>query len=324
MTSILRALLLAAVLGVAGQAHAQDWPSSRPIKLIVPTGAGHAVDIMARMLATGVSQTLGQTIFVENMPGASGFVGAQATARAEPNGYTFLFAPASLMSSNMHLFKSLPYDPSKDFSAVAMVVDKGPMVVSVNPDLPVKTIPELIAYGKANPGKLSYGVDASGGFAIAAARLLNKRGGIGMVEVPYRSSPQMAQDTMAGTVPLMVSSIPPVASAEKAGKLRWLGASSAQRFPGLENLPTIAETLPGFQIDGWFVVVAPAGTPAPILQKLNREIDAVFKSPEIRARALGFGLGVSDAGTPESTQAFIRSEQERWRGLVTELGMEPQ
>jgi tripartite-type tricarboxylate transporter receptor subunit TctC len=122
----------------------------------------------------------------------------------------------------------------------------------------------------------------------------------------------------------MVGSIPPVAGAVKAGKLRWIAVSSEQRFPGLDDLPTIAETLPGFRIDGWFVVVAPAGTPAPILQKFNREIDAVFKPQDVRARALGFGLGISDAGTPESTQAFIRSEQERWRGLVNELGMEAQ
>jgi tripartite-type tricarboxylate transporter receptor subunit TctC len=134
----------------------------------------------------------------------------------------------------------------------------------------------------------------------------------------------MAQDTMAGNIQLMVGSMPPVAGAVKAGKLRWIAVSSDQRFPGYPDLPTIAETLPGFRIDGWFVVVAPAGTPAPILQKFNREIDAVFKSQEIRTRALGFGLGVSDAGTPESTQAFIRAEQERWRGLVAELGMETQ
>jgi tripartite-type tricarboxylate transporter receptor subunit TctC len=323
MTNILRALLFAAILSIAGEAHAQSWPT-RPVKLIVPTGAGHAVDIMARMLATGVSQTLGQTVVVENMPGASGFIGAQTTARAEPDGYTFLFAPASLMSTNMYLFKSLPYDPTKDFAAVALVCDKGPMVITVNPDLPVKTVPELIAHGKANPGKLSYAVDATSGFGVAAGRLLNKRGQIGMVEIPYRSSPQMAQDTMAGNIQLMVGSMPPVAGAVKAGKLRWIAVSSDQRFPGYPDLPTIAETLPGFRIDGWFVVVAPAGTPAPILQKFNREIDAVFKSQEIRTRALGFGLGVSDAGTPESTQAFIRAEQERWRGLVAELGMEAQ
>ena len=323
MRHALRAVLFAALTVLAGGAEADTWPT-RPIRLIVPTGAGHAVDIMARVLATGVSQTVGQTVYVENMPAASGFLGAQTTARAEPDGYTFLFAPASLMSSNMYFFKSLPYDPTKDFAAVAMVCDQGPMVVTVNLDLPVKTVPELIAYGKANSGKLSYAVDATSGFGVAAGRLLNKRGQIGMVEIPYRSSPQMALDTMAGVTQLMVGSMPPVAGAVKAGKLRWIAVSSEQRFPGLDDLPTVAETLPGFRIDGWFVVVAPAGTPAPILQRLNRQIDAVFKSAEIRQRALGFGLVVSDAGTPESTMAFIRSEQERWRSLVQELGMEAQ
>jgi tripartite-type tricarboxylate transporter receptor subunit TctC len=122
----------------------------------------------------------------------------------------------------------------------------------------------------------------------------------------------------------MVTSIPPVAGAERAGKLRWIAVSSAQRFPGQEKLPTIAETFPGFQIDGWFAVVAPAGTPAPIVQRLNHEIDSVFKSPDVRQNALSFGMGVSDAGSPESTWSFIHSEQVRWRALVQELGMEPQ
>jgi tripartite-type tricarboxylate transporter receptor subunit TctC len=323
MTSILRALLCAVVMSLAGQAHAQSWPS-RPIKLIVPTAPGHAVDIMARILTTGVSQTIGQPVIVENMPGASGLLGAQATARAEPDGYTFLFAPASLLSSNMYLVKSLPYDPSRDFAPVAMVCDSGPILITLNADVPVKTIPELIAYGKANPGKLSYAVDMSGGFALATARLLNKRGQIGMVEIPYRSSPQMVQDTIAGTTQLLVGSMPPTIGAVKSGKLRWIAVSSDRRFPGLEDTPTIAETIPGFNIDGWFAVVAPAGTPAPILERFNREIDAAFKPPEVRKRTLAFGLAASDAGTPESTAQFIKGEQERWRGMVEELGMEPQ
>jgi tripartite-type tricarboxylate transporter receptor subunit TctC len=318
-----RALLLALILAAASQAHAETWPS-RPIKLIVPADAGHAFDIMARMLASGVSQGIGQTVYVENMPGASGIIGAQVTARANPDGDTFMFAAASVLSSNMYLFKSLPYNPAHDFAAVAMVCDRGPMVISVNRDLPVKTVPELIAYGKANPAKLSYAVDASGGFAIATGRLLNKQAGISMVEVPYRSSPQMVQDTIAGTVPVMVSSIPAVAGAEKAGKLRFLAVSSDSRFPGYDNIPTIAETLPDFHIDGWFAVVAPAGTPPDILQKMNREIDKVLKSPDIRQRALSFGLGVSDASTPDTTAAFIHSEQERWGRLVNQLGMEAQ
>jgi tripartite-type tricarboxylate transporter receptor subunit TctC len=323
MTIKIRGLLLILILVVAPQARAEIWPS-RPVKLIVPANAGHAFDIMARMIASGVSQGLGQTVYVENMPGASGIVGAQAAARANPDGDTFFFAAASVLSSNMYLFKALPYNPARDFSAVAMVCDRGPMVISVNPDLPVKTIPELVAYGKANPGKLSYAVDASGGFALAAGRLLNKEGGIGMVEVPYRSSPQMVQDTIAGTVQVMVSSIPAVAGAQAAGKLRFLAVSSDNRFPGYDNIPTIAETFPGFRIDGWFAVVAPAGTPPDILLKMNREINKVLQSPDIRQRALGFGLGVSDASTPDTTETYIHSEQDRWGHLVSELGMQAQ
>lgn len=198
------------------------------------------------------------------------------------------------------------------------------MVVSVNPQLPVKTIPELIAYGKAHPGRLSYGVDTSGGLAIVAGRLLNKDGHIGMVEVPYRSSPQMVQDTISGRLQLSVGSITAVAGAENSGQVRWIGISSAERFPGPPNLPTIAETLPGFRIDGWFAVVAPTGTSASILERLNHAINMVLKNPDLRQRMLTFGLGLSDAGTPSSTSAFIKSEQNRWGDLVHELGMQPQ
>lgn len=323
MKALVRAVLLALLLVGVGEARAEVWPS-HPVKLIVPADAGHAFDIMARMLANSLSQDLGQTVFVVNMPGASGIVGAQATAHAKPDGYTFMFAPASVLASNMYLFKTLPYDPARDFVPVAMVCDRGPMVISVNPNFPVKTIGELIASGKASPGKISYAVDASGGFAVAAGRLLNKRGGIGMVEVPYRSSPQMVADTEAGTVQMMVSSIPPVAGAEKAGKLRFLAVSSASRFPGYDSVPTIADTLPGFRIDGWFAVVAPVGTPAEIIDQMNRAIGKVDESPDIRQRALGFGLGMAAAGTPDTTAAFVRSEQERWRSLTKEVGLEPQ
>lgn len=329
MKHVIRTLLGIGLLAVATLAPAQAasaevaWPT-RPIRLIVPTSPGHAADIMARLLADGVSRKLERPVFVENVPGASGIVGAQAAARAEPDGYTFLFAPASLLTSNMFLFKTLPYNPTRDFTPVAMVCDRGPMVVSVNPSLPVKTIPELIAYGGANPGKLSYGVDATGGFGMAVARLLNKRGKVGMVEIPYRSTSQMLQDTLAGTTQLMISAVAPAAASAADGRLRWIGISSDQRFPGMNDLPAIAETLPGFRIDGWFAVVGPAGTPPAIAQRLNREIDAFFKSPDVRQRILAFGLAVSDAGTPESTGEFIHAEQERWRALVQEVGMEPQ
>ena len=190
MIKLSRALLFVILLVAAGEAHAQNWPT-RPIKLIVPTGAGHAVDVMARILSTGFRRRLDRPFSWRTCQAPLAFSARRRRLDRDPDGYTFLFAPASLLSSNMYLVKSLPYDPARDFAAVAMVCDRGPILVTLNPDMPIKTIPELIAYGKTNPGKLSYAVDASGGFALATARLLNKRGQIGMVEVPYRSSPQM-------------------------------------------------------------------------------------------------------------------------------------
>ena len=258
---VVRALLCAVVLIVAGEATAQmqpgqNWPA-RPVKLIVATGPGLATDIMARLLSEGVSRTLGQQMFVENMPGASGIVGAGAAARAPNDGYTFFFANASGLTSNMFMIKSLPYDPTRDYTAVAMVCDSGPFVVAVHPDLPVKTLAELIAYAKAQPGKLSYAVDASSGFGVVAGKLMNKRAAMEMVEVPYRATAQMLQDAATGTIQLMISSVAASDAFVKAGKLRRIAISSERRFPGMEDLPTIGETLPGFVVDGWFAVVAP-------------------------------------------------------------------
>ncbi len=302
MLAFLRVLacgfVLVAVDGANAQTPpAQSWPT-RPIKLIVPTGPGLATDIMARLLGDSVSRSLGQQVYVENMPGASGVLGAQAAARAAPDGYTFFFANASGLTSNMFLIKSIPYDPTRDYAAVAMVSASGPFVVAVHPDLPVKSLPELIAYGKAQPGKLSYAVDATSGYGVVVGKLLNKRGGIGMVEVPYRATAQMLQDTAAGTTQLMISAVAPSDAFVKAGKLRRIAISSEKRFPGLEDLPTIGETLPGFVIDGWFAVVAPAGTPAPIIARLNREIAQFLANAEIRQRMIAFGLGPSGPSTP--------------------------
>jgi tripartite-type tricarboxylate transporter receptor subunit TctC len=328
MSSVLRALFCGLVLIVAGEAGAQtgsgqNWPS-RPLKLIVATGPGLATDIMARLLSEGISRALGQQIFVENMPGASGIVGAQAAARAPNDGYTFFFANASGLTSNMFMIKSLAYDPTRDFTPVAMVCDSGPFVVAIHPDLPVKTLAELIAYGKTQPGKLSYAVDASSGFGLVAGKLLNKRSGMEMVEVPYRATAQMLQDAAMGTVQLMISSVAASDAFVKAGKLRRIAISSERRFPGMEDLPTIGETLPGFVVDGWFALVAPAGTPANIVTRVNREIAQFLKGSDIRQRILAFGLVPSGTGTPEAAGEFIRADRERWRGLVKELGIEPQ
>jgi tripartite-type tricarboxylate transporter receptor subunit TctC len=329
MKKVLHALfcivLLAAAVGTRVQAQTTpaNWPA-RPIRLIVPTGPGLGTDIMARLLADGVSRTLGQQIYVENVPGASGITGAQQAARAAPDGYTLFFANASTFTSNMFLLKSIPYDPTRDFTAVAMVSNQGPVVVSVYPELPVKTLAELIAYGEAQPGKLSYAVDATSGLGGVVGRLLNKRGGIGMVEVPYRTTAQMMQDTSVATTQVMISSFAAVDAFARAGKVRRIALSSAKRFPGLDELPTIAETLPGFELDGWLVVVAPAGTPADIVTQLNRQIGQFLRSPEIQQRLVALGLAISGSDTAETTAQFILQQQAWWRSLAQELDLRPE
>jgi tripartite-type tricarboxylate transporter receptor subunit TctC len=323
MKLVIRAALCAAILAAATAAHAQTWPN-RPIKVIVPTGPGAATDVMARLMAESVTRGLGQPVVVENLGGASGLIAHQTAARAPADGYTFLFSNTSGLAINPVSFKSIPYDPARDFTPVATIVDFGPQILSVNADMPVKTVAELIAYAKANPGKLSYAVDVTAGAAPIAARLFNKRGELGLVEVPYRSAAQMLQDVAAGTVPVLISSMAASNAMVQAGKVRRLAISSSKRFPPLPDLPAINETVPGVTMDGWFVLVAPTGTPAEAVQRMNREIGEFLKGDQITARLTGFGLATSGAGTPQSTGEFIAREQEKWRALAVELKIEPQ
>jgi tripartite-type tricarboxylate transporter receptor subunit TctC len=304
-------------------AHAQSWPS-RPIKVIVPTGAGAATDVMARLMADSVTHGLGQPVVVENQAGASGLIAHQNAARSAPDGYTFLFTNTSGLATNPVSFKSLPYNPARDFTPVAMIVDFGPQILSVNAEVPVKSLPELIAYAKANPGKLSYAVDVTAGAAPIIARLFNKRAELGLVEVPYRSASQMVQDVASGVVPVLMSSMAASNGMVQAGKIRRLAISSSQRFPPLPELPAINETVPGVTMDGWFVLVGPAGLPADIVQRMNREVGEFLKGDAIKERLAGFGLATSGAGTPQSTGEFISREQAKWRALAQELNIEPQ
>jgi tripartite-type tricarboxylate transporter receptor subunit TctC len=323
--------LILACIAVAFAAHADAqtapagsaWPS-RPIRLIVPTGAGTATDIMARLVANGIGAGLGQPVVVENMPAASGLLAHQAAARATPDGYTLLFTATSGMSVNPVSFKTLPYDPARDFVAVAMVCSLGPQMLSVNAELPVKSVPELFAYAKANRGKLSIGFDNTAGAAAFAAKLLNRRADLGLVEVPYRATAQMTQDAASGVVQVLMSSIAAARAMVDAGKLRRLAVTSPARFPGLPDLPAVSEFAPGVAVNGWFAVMAPAGTPAAVVARVNREIGELLKGPGIQERLYAFGVATEGAGTPESTAAFIRADQERWRTLAKELGVQPQ
>jgi tripartite-type tricarboxylate transporter receptor subunit TctC len=318
-----RALLACALALVAMPAGAQSWPS-RPVKLIVPTGPGAATDVMARLVADGVSRTLGQPVVVENIPGASGILAHQAAARAAPDGYTLLFTNTSGMAINLISFKQLPYDPTRDFTAVALVCSLAPQMLSVNAELPVASVGELISYAKANPAKLSIAFDTTAGAAAFGAKLFNKRAGLGLVEVPYRSAAQMTQDVASGINPVMMSSPAAANAVVQAGKVRRLAVTSGKRFPALPDLPSLSETIPGLVMNGLFSIVAPTGTPAEVVARLNREIARYLEGADVQQRLLALGLATEGAGTPENAAQTIRREQELWRAVAQELGVEPQ
>jgi tripartite-type tricarboxylate transporter receptor subunit TctC len=315
-------LIFLVLLGALPQSQAQSWPA-RPIRVIVSFAAGSAPDIVCRFVTDRLSRALGQSIVVDNRPGSGNIIAAQAAARAAPDGYNFLCATAATLVSNPHTFKSLPYDPVKDFTPVAMIV-KGPFFVLVHPSIPVKTLAELAAYEKANPGKLSYATDGLRNFTGMMAAWLNKISGASILTVPYNVMPQGIQDTLAGRTQLVILAVPAAGPRIRSGELRPLAVSYAKRIPGYENVPTIAETYPGFEYIGWFALMAPAGTPAEVVQRVNREMDRVLKDPDTVQRLRDLGFYTEGAETPEILGEYIRAELAKWGRIVKEIGIQPE
>ncbi|MFL6798556.1 MAG: Bug family tripartite tricarboxylate transporter substrate binding protein [Xanthobacteraceae bacterium] len=313
-------LVLASALG--GIARAETWPT-RPIKFVVPFGPGIGIDIMARTVGDRVAHKLDTPVIIENIPGAGNILGAQAVARATPDGYTFLFTGPSPVVTNIYLFKSLPYDPYRDFSSVAMIADRGPWVIVSNPEMPFKTLPEFLDYVRARPGQLHCAIDGSAIFQSVVARYFAKKAGIEMVEVGYRSTSQALQDTVSGVTQVAFASVAASAALVDGGKLRRIAITSKTRFPGLEDLPTISETVANFSIEGYILLLAPAGLPSGIAQRMNRTIDEILKEPEILKRFQAFGYATSGARTPAAVDEHIRADREQWATFARELSLEP-
>jgi tripartite-type tricarboxylate transporter receptor subunit TctC len=292
--------------------------------LIVPTGPGTATDVMARLIANDVSRAIGQPMFVANMPGASGILAHETAAHAAPDGYTLLFTNTSGMAINLISFKQLPYDPTHDFAAIALVCDPAPQMLSVNADLPVSSVGDLVAYAKSNPAKLSIAFDNTAGAAAFAAKLFNKRGDLGLVEVPYRSSAQMIQDVASGLNRVMMSSIAAATAVVQTARVRQLAVTSDKRFPGLPDLPALKEFVPGVVMNGFFAIVAPAGTPKVVVARLNAEIGKYAENPDIQNRMLSLGLVSAGNNSPEYSADIIHQEQEQWLTFGKELNVEPQ
>ena len=320
----LAALLIAASLPLAKPACAQSWPQ-RPVTFIVSQSAGASPDVMARMIATKLSATLGQSVIVENKPGAGNVIGAQAAARAAPDGYTFFFATSAALVTNPYMVKNLSYDPLKDFTPVALVT-RSHQVIVVHPDVAAKTLSELIALDKAAPGTISMSVDGARNLAGVTAQALNKRAGTQFVLIPSVNINNGLQDTITGRTQAGVFSASIVEAHVKSGALRALAVASTRRLVASPEVPAAAETLPGFDFSGWFMVMAPTGTPADIIKKLNGAIAEATRDAQVRELApkLGFELDPNGAGTPEDAVEFLKSQLALWAKTTQDLGIEPQ
>ena len=325
MTAISRwalALSLTAILAGPSAAHAQSWPD-RPIRMIVTQAAGGTPDILCRLVTEEVSKRIGERFVIENRPGGGNVVGAQAAARSTPDGYTYLWATAAALVTNPYTFKSLPYDQLKDFVAVGKVAE-GPFVLLAHPSVPAKTLPELVAYAKANPGKLNFATDGAKNFSGLVAAWINKLAGVDIPQVSYSTMPQGAQDTLAGRVQLTILAIPSAAPLMESGKLTAIALTMAKRAPGFETLPTVAETFPGFDFSGWMMVSAPAGTPLEALQRFNRALDAVLKQPAMVKRLGEIGFYSDGAGSLAEAAAFVRDQHAAWGHVVADIGLKPE
>lgn len=323
MKVLLRAAaLLAPVLLSFAPAQAQTWPA-RPVKIIVSQAAGGTPDILCRLLADRLGPLLGQQIVVENRPGGANIVGASAAAHAPADGYTLFLATAAALVSNPYTFKSLPYDPIKDFVAVAMVATN-PFLVLANKSVPASNLAEVIAYDKANPGKLAYATDGPRNFSGILANWLNKIGGTAIIQVPYATMPQGIQDTVAGRTQLTILAIPSAAPHLASGALKPLAVSWAKRVPQFPQVAAIAETYPGVELSGWFMIVAPAGTPADVVKRVNQEMDKVLKSPDVASRLMELGFFTEGADTHEGARKFVQTQYELWGKVTREIGLQPE
>jgi tripartite-type tricarboxylate transporter receptor subunit TctC len=314
-------VVLALVAAVTVQpAHAQTWPT-KPVRIIVSLAAGGTPDIICRILAERLSVALGQQVVIENRPGGGNIVGAQLAAHAAPDGYTLFFATAAALVTNPFTYKTLPYDPLKDFVPISMIA-KGPFFVLANPSVPAKDLAELFTFDKANPAKLAFATDGPRNLSGILAAWLNKLGGSSILQVPYATMPQGVQDTLAGRVQLIVLAVPSAAQHIASGSLRPLATSSAERLSNYPQLPTIAETFAGVEFIGWFILAAPAGTPDDIVMRLNREMDAILKNPQISGKLADLGFFTSGADTPAAVRAYVRAQYDLWGRLTRDIGLQ--
>jgi tripartite-type tricarboxylate transporter receptor subunit TctC len=323
MCRFFRWLLLSALLCMpCSFAAAQGWPE-RPIKFISSQAAGGGTDIIGRIVADQLAARVGQPVVYENRPGGGNVIGTQAAARSAPDGYTFFYATAAALVVDPYTFKSLPYDPIKDFTVISRIAEVTFMVLA-HPDVPAKNLPELIAYAKANPDKLAVATDGARRFSGMIAAWLNKLAGTSIAYVPYTQMTQGVQDALAGRVQLIIIAVPTAKGHVAAGKLRPLAVTSLRRLPEFPDVPAVAETFPGFDFAGWFALAAPSGVPATVIERVHKEMNAILQDPAVSDKLKAMSFVPYGGGTLRQTQDYIEAQHKAWATLVREIGLQPE
>jgi tripartite-type tricarboxylate transporter receptor subunit TctC len=312
-----RALLLGALTLAASSVLAQEYPD-RPLRLMVPFAASGGADIVARVVAERLGKQLGQRVLVDNRPGAGGTIAADFVAKSAPDGYTLLYGTPGAQIVNPYLMKKLPYDPAKDFAPIAQLVVVQKILV-VHPGVAAKSVKELIDLAKAHPGKVNFGSAGIGASSHLAGELFGSSAGIQIVHVPYKGTAQALQDLLAGNIQMAIDSISVFAPHLKSGALRALAVTTQERSPLFPELPIMADALPGFEAYSMNYVAARAGTPRPIVERLNSDINTVLKMPDVRERLISMGI-TPTGGTPEALETMIRSEAEKWKRVIERSG----
>ena len=317
---MLRTIVAGALVVVAGLAQGQDWPN-KPVRVIVPSPPGTAPDIAARLIGEKMSQAWKQQMVVENRPGAGGIPGMTALAKATPDGYSYAIVAATAITLTPHLFKNPQYSIDTDVTPVAIVAT-GPFIVAVNPGIGVNSLADLIKLAKSQPGKLNFAPPLLNTTPHLAGELLSGLAGIKFTAVPYSGTVPAVTATMTNESQVTIDGVPALATQIKAGKLKGLAVTSKERIPGFD-LPPVADTFKGFEAIGWFAVLAPARTPAAMVERMNRDVNAATQIPEIVSRFADLGI-YPRPGTVQQAAEFLAAERALWGKVVRDLNIQPQ
>ena len=323
MNTIVKAMLALFVvthdIGIVEPAAAQNYPS-KPIRLIAPVAVGGQQDIVARMLAQKLTDAFRQSVVVDNRPGGGATVGTETAVRANPDGYTMVIVSAAY-TNNAALY-NLPYDPLNDVSPIALTGESG-SVVAIHPSVPATGIKELIAYDKANPGKLNYGSAGTGGWSHQATELLNQMAGIRMTHLPYKGTGPALNDLLGGQIALVIAGQLAVIPQMKAKRLRGIAVTTAARSNALPDVPTVGETLPGYEAVQWYAVLGPKALPKDIVARWNREIDRILQLPDVKERMASGGMETA-GGSPERVREVLKRDIAKWQKVVKLANIKPE